>query len=63
MYEIALLTYDLDLVAMVAEFTQKDPKEFLPYFEKIKSIPNLVEKKYTICVDLKRYAQAAVELA
>lgn len=46
MYEVALLTYDLDLVAMVAEFTSKDPREYLPYFEKIKAIEDEVEKKY-----------------
>ncbi|KRX06033.1 WD40-repeat-containing domain [Pseudocohnilembus persalinus] len=63
MYEVALLTYDLDLVAMVAEFTSKDPREYLPYFEKIKAIEDQVEKRYQICIDLNKYAQAVIELS
>jgi elongator complex protein 1 len=39
-YKVAFLTFDLELVAMAAEFTQKDPKEYLPYLEELKAIPN-----------------------
>lgn len=62
-YEVALGTYDLELVAMAAEFTQKDPKEYVPYLEKLKSIADLVERKYSINMDLKRYDRAVVVLS
>lgn len=42
MYEVALGTYDLELVTMVAQFTNKDPKEYLPYLEKIQAIQDQV---------------------
>jgi elongator complex protein 1 len=35
-YEAALLTYDLELAAMTARCTQKDPKEYIPYLESLK---------------------------
>lgn len=45
-YEVSLGTFDLELVAMAAEFTQKDPKEYIPYLERLKGIVDLVERKY-----------------
>ena len=39
-YKAAFLTFDLELVAMAAEFTQKDPKEYLPYLEELKAMEN-----------------------
>lgn len=62
-YEVSLGTYDLELVAMAAEFTQKDPKEYIPYLEKLKAIEDPVERKYQITMDLKLYNRAVVELA
>ncbi|EGR32772.1 inhibitor of kappa light polypeptide gene enhancer in b- kinase complex-associated protein, putative [Ichthyophthirius multifiliis] len=62
-YDISLGTYDLELVAMVAQFTQKDPKEYIPYLESLKKIDDLVERKYTINMDLKRYDKAVLELS
>lgn len=31
LYDVALTTYDFDLVTLVATQTQKDPKEYVPY--------------------------------
>jgi len=42
LYEIALGTYDLEIVNLVARQTQKDPKEYLPYLERLKGIKDLV---------------------
>jgi elongator complex protein 1 len=39
-YKVALLTYDLELVSMAAQFTQKDPREYVPYLEELKAITN-----------------------
>jgi elongator complex protein 1 len=41
-YDAALLTYDLELAAMTARCTQKDPKEYIPYLEALKAIPDPV---------------------
>lgn len=62
-YKVALLTYDLELVAMAAEFTQKDPKEYVPYLEELRAIQNEVDRRCRICVDMKKYDQALEELA
>lgn len=43
---------------MCAEFTQKDPKEYVPYLEELKAIPDEVNRKKRICLDLKNYNQA-----
>jgi elongator complex protein 1 len=63
MYEVALGTYDLELVKLVASHTQKDPKEYLPYLEKLSQIQNEIDRKATIQVDLKNYEKAVKELA
>lgn len=31
LYDVALTTYDFELVTLVASQTQKDPKEYVPY--------------------------------
>lgn len=63
LYEFALTTYDIDLVLMVAELTQRDPKEYRPYLETLKGIPDEVDRRLKINLDLKRYDHAIIELA
>lgn len=58
MYDVALSTYDLELVEMVALQTQKDPREYQPYLQKLKGMENEIERRVTICIDLKKYGQA-----
>ena len=36
LFNVALETYDVDLVALVATQTQKDPKEYVPYLQSLK---------------------------
>ncbi|KAF3838893.1 hypothetical protein F7725_010661 [Dissostichus mawsoni] len=43
LYEHSLGTYDFDLVLMVAEKSQKDPKEYLPFLNMLKSAEHFPE--------------------
>ncbi|MED6250908.1 hypothetical protein ATANTOWER_014919, partial [Ataeniobius toweri] len=62
LYEHSLGTYDFDLVLMVAEKSQKDPKEYLPFLNMLKNLePNY--QRYTIDKHLKRYRKALVHLS
>ncbi|KAM6999828.1 elongator complex protein 1 [Tautogolabrus adspersus] len=62
LYEHSLGTYDFDLVLMVAEKSQKDPKEYLPFLNMLKSLePNY--QRYTIDKHLKRYRKALHHLS
>lgn len=56
-YEAALGLYDLNLAAMVALNSQKDPKEFLPYLKELESLLPVV-MKYTIDLKLQRFDKA-----
>jgi len=38
LYDVALTTYDFELVTLVATQTQKDPKEYVPYLQELKSM-------------------------
>uniref|UniRef100_A0A673YWU7 Elongator complex protein 1 n=1 Tax=Salmo trutta TaxID=8032 RepID=A0A673YWU7_SALTR len=62
LYEHSLGTYDFDLVLMVAEKSQKDPKEYLPFLNMLKTLePNY--QRYTIDKHLKRYRKALHHLS
>uniref|UniRef100_A0A8C4E9W9 Elongator complex protein 1 n=1 Tax=Dicentrarchus labrax TaxID=13489 RepID=A0A8C4E9W9_DICLA len=62
LYDHSLGTYDFDLVLMVAEKSQKDPKEYLPFLNMLKSLePNY--QRYTIDKHLKRYRKALHHLS
>ncbi|XP_069025578.1 LOW QUALITY PROTEIN: elongator complex protein 1 [Embiotoca jacksoni] len=62
LYEHSLGTYDFDLVLMVAEKSQKDPKEYLPFLNMLKRLePNY--QRYTIDKHLKHYRKALVHLS
>ncbi|XP_036933571.1 elongator complex protein 1 [Acanthopagrus latus] len=62
LYEHSLGTYDFDLVLMVAEKSQKDPKEYLPFLNMLKNLePNY--QRYTIDKHLKRYRKALQHLS
>lgn len=62
LYNVALGTYDFGLVLFVAQKSQKDPKEFLPYLNELKSHP-LDYRKFKIDEHLKRYDRALAHLA
>ena len=52
LYDVALTTYDFDLVTLVATQTQKDPKEYVPYLNELKAM-DPIYMKHQIQVDLK----------
>ncbi|XP_068634801.1 elongator complex protein 1 [Aristolochia californica] len=56
-YEAALGLYDLNLAAIVALNSQKDPKEFLPFLQGLDHMQPLI-MKYTIDLRLHRYESA-----
>eukprot|EP00039_Didymoeca_costata_P016438 m.296180 g.296180 ORF g.296180 m.296180 type:complete len:1416 (-) comp16393_c6_seq55:75-4322(-) len=62
LYKEALGTYDFDLVVLVAQVAQKDPKEYLPFLEELSTLePSF--RKYKVDMHLKRYAKALAHLA
>ncbi|TWW55443.1 Elongator complex protein 1 [Takifugu flavidus] len=62
LYDHSLGTYDFDLVLMVAEKSQKDPKEYLPFLNMLKSLEQNYQR-YTIDKHLKRYRKALQHLS
>eukprot|EP01117_Protostelium_nocturnum_P005632 TRINITY_DN2032_c1_g1_i4.p1 TRINITY_DN2032_c1_g1~~TRINITY_DN2032_c1_g1_i4.p1 ORF type:complete len:1263 (-),score=561.83 TRINITY_DN2032_c1_g1_i4:48-3836(-) len=62
LYDIALGTYDFDLVMMVAQKSQKDPKEYLPYLSSLKRMEKWIQR-YTIDLSLGRYEKALFNLS
>ncbi|CAK9163689.1 unnamed protein product [Ilex paraguariensis] len=56
-YEAALGLYDLNLAAIVALNSQRDPKEFLPFLQELECMPTLL-MKYNIDLKLQRYENA-----
>ena len=65
LFDFALKTYDFELVIMCAKHTQKDPKEYLLYLNKLNEIKqnDIVLMKYQINIDLKYYEDALIELS
>nr|XP_053646300.1 putative elongator complex protein 1 isoform X1 [Cherax quadricarinatus]XP_053646301.1 putative elongator complex protein 1 isoform X1 [Cherax quadricarinatus] len=57
LYDVALGTYDFDLVMMVAEKSQKDPKEYLPFLNDLKVLEENY-RKFKINVYLRRFQKA-----
>lgn len=62
LYDHSLGTYDFDLVIMVAEKSQKDPKEYLPFLNSLKKMESNYQR-YTIDKHLKRYKKALGHLS
>ncbi|KAJ8542217.1 hypothetical protein K7X08_017083 [Anisodus acutangulus] len=56
-FEAALGLYDLNLAAIVALNSQKDPKEFLPYLQELENMP-IVLMRYNIDLRLQRFEVA-----
>ena len=62
LYDVALTTYDFELVTLVASQTQKDPKEYVPYLQELKAMDTDF-MKYKIESDLKNYERALEMIA
>lgn len=57
LYDVALGMYDFELVLFVAQKSQKDPKEYLPFLNELKQLEENY-RKYRIDNHLKRYNKA-----
>lgn len=57
LYDVALGMYDFELVLFVAQKSQKDPKEYLPFLNELKQLEENY-RKYRIDNHLKRYEKA-----
>ncbi len=62
LYNIALGMYNLPLVVMVAERSQMDPKEYLPFLNELNRLP-LEYRCFKIDSSLKRYSKALGHIA
>ncbi|KAI9849569.1 MAG: hypothetical protein M1838_000111 [Thelocarpon superellum] len=61
LYDNALGLYDLDLTLLVAQQSQKDPREYLPFLQKLQEMTQL-RRQYTIDDGLKRHGKALKHL-
>ncbi|CUS09589.1 unnamed protein product [Tuber aestivum] len=61
LYDNALGLYDLELTLMVAQQSQKDPREYLPFLQKLQEM-EATRRKFTIDDHLNRPAKACVRL-
>ncbi|XP_043231779.1 elongator complex protein 1-like [Amphibalanus amphitrite] len=62
LYSVAMGTYDFDLVLMVAEKSQKDPKEYLPLLNELRQLPAEYARYRVDCL-LRRHESALRHLA
>lgn len=62
LYDVALGLYDFDLVLMVAQKSQKDPKEYLPFIAKLQAMDKHTQR-FTIDSLLGRWDSALENLA
>ena len=62
LYEVALGMYDLNLAVMIAQKSQKDPKEYLTFVNALKSM-KIQYQRFKIDDYLKRYEKALENLS
>ncbi|XP_071794308.1 elongator complex protein 1-like isoform X2 [Asterias amurensis] len=62
LFDVALGTYDFQLVLMVAEKSQKDPKEYLPFLNELRAM-DADYQRFTIDKHLRRYSSALVHIS
>ena len=58
LFDVALTTFNFDLVTLVATQTQKDPKEYVPYLESLKAEANPHFMQFRVHNDLKDFPEA-----
>ncbi|KAK2875378.1 hypothetical protein FQN49_001649 [Arthroderma sp. PD_2] len=61
LFNYALGLYDLELTLMVAQQAQRDPREYLPFLQKLQGVSEL-ERKYEIDNHLGRFTKALKSL-
>lgn len=63
LFDEALGTYDFDILLMVAEKSQKDPKEYMNLINDLRNIQSVDYRRYRIDLHLKRYNLALNNLS
>jgi elongator complex protein 1 len=63
LYNVALGTYDFDLVLMVAAKSRKDPKEYIPFLNQFRALQPEAYQKSAIDQHLKLFDKALLHLA
>ncbi|KAF1334906.1 Elongator complex protein 1, partial [Globisporangium splendens] len=63
LFDEALGLYDLELVRFIATYSQRDPKEYVPFLDELARIESAELQKYTIDVHLQRFEKALVHLS
>lgn len=61
LYNVALSTYDLELTVSVAENAQMDPREYLPFLERLHAMDRL-KRQYEIDHHIRNYQKAVQSL-
>jgi elongator complex protein 1 len=61
LYDTALGLYNLDLALLIAQQSQKDPREYLPHLQSLQDLPD-VRRKFQIDDQLGRRAKALTHL-
>lgn len=61
LYDNALGLYDLDLALLVAQQSQKDPREYLPFMQNLQQMPEL-RRRFSIDDHLGRHTKALTHL-
>ncbi|KAK8133933.1 IKI3 family protein [Apiospora sp. TS-2023a] len=61
LFDEALGLYNLDLALLVAQQSQRDPREYLPFIQDLHKLPDL-RQKFSIDDHLGRYAKALLHL-
>lgn len=61
LYDTALGLYDLDVALLVAQQSQKDPREYLPYLQSLHDMQPL-RRQFAIDNDLRRHRKALTHL-
>lgn len=61
LYDTALGLYDIDVALLVAQQSQKDPREYLPYLQSLQDMQPL-RQHFSIDHDLKRHTKALTHL-
>lgn len=61
LYDNALGLYDLELTLLIAQQSQKDPREYLPFLQNLQKMPEL-RRKHSIDDHLKRHTKALSSL-
>lgn len=61
LFDAALALYDLELTLLVAQNSQRDPREYMPFLQSLHDLP-VLRRRYQIDNHLKKYSKALVSL-